>query len=200
MVDDGSIDDLAERVEGLKFDFPFEFICLPENQGAPAARNRGYQQSKGELILFLDADVALVSHALDTMVQVLVQRPQIAFVYPSFRFGWKIFIGRPFNIEALRKQNYIHTSALIRREWFPGFDESLKKFQDWDLWLTMVKKGAKGHWIDEVLYQIVPRRSGVSMSNWLPKFFYQLPWGQFMPDSMKKYYAAETVIKKKHGL
>lgn len=201
MVDDGSVDDLEERVRGLDLDFPFQFIRCSENRGAPVARNRGFRASQGEFVIFLDADVILVSHALEVMLKVLLERPQISFVYPSFRFGWKLFLGRTFNIEALRKQNYIHTSALMRREAFPEFDESLKKFQDWDLWLSIVKKGGKGHWIDEVLYQVIPRRAGVmSMSHWVPKFFYQLPWGRFMPDSMKKYYQAEAIIKKKHGL
>ncbi len=50
----------------------------------------------------------------------------------------------PFNEIKLKSANYISTMSLIRREAFPMFDENLKRFQDWDLWLTMLKNGKKG--------------------------------------------------------
>jgi hypothetical protein len=66
----------------------------------------------------------------------------------------------------------------------------LKKFQDWDLWLTILERGGKGFWIDRVLYSVVPRRSHVT-KDWIERFFYALPWAGFMQDSRKRYLAAE---------
>jgi hypothetical protein len=89
---------------------------------------------------------------------------------------------------------YIHTSSLIRRADFPGFDETLKKFQDWDLWLSIAESGGKGVWIDKMLFSVAP---GGSMSDWLPAIAYRLL--PFLP-AVKKYNKARLIIKKKHGL
>jgi glycosyltransferase involved in cell wall biosynthesis len=195
IVDDGS--DVAPVIPA---DAGIQLITFNKNLGAPAARNAGFHRSKGDFVIFLDADAILKSHALQRMVETIEKYPEVDFVYPSFKFGRTIFTGQPFNIEALKKQNYIHTSALIRRNGFPGFDESLKKFQDWDLFLTMVEKGSVGFWIDEVLFSLKPRKTG--MSQWLPAFAYKLPWEKigWMPKLVKKYKDAEAIIRKKHNL
>ena len=175
-------------------------LRLPENKGAPAARNEGFRRSKGEFVIFLDADAVLEPRALARLKQALDEHPDAAFAYPSFRFGMKLFRGREFDVEALRRQNYIHTSALIRREAFPGFDESLKKFQDWDLFLTMAEQGKKGVWVDEMLLSFTPRRDGISQ--WLPAFVHKMPWPilGWMPREIRRYREAEAIIRKKHGL
>ena len=115
-------------------------------------------------------------------------------------WGAKRFRLQPFDREALKKQNYIHTSSLLRRSAFPGFDETLKKFQDWDLWLTMVERGSKGVWIDRELYHIEPREQGIS--RWLPKIAYMIPWHRlgFQPKEIGRYREAETVVRKKHRI
>ncbi|QQR61069.1 glycosyltransferase family 2 protein [Candidatus Uhrbacteria bacterium] len=195
IVDDGS--DVAPVIPE---NAGVQLITFNKNLGAPAARNAGFARSKGDFVIFLDADAILKSHALQRMVETMEKHTEVDFVYPSFKFGRTIFTGQPFNIEALKKQNYIHTSALIRRNAFPGFDESLKKFQDWDLFLTMVEKGSVGFWIDEVLFSLKPRKTG--MSQWLPAFAYKLPWEKigWMPKLVKKYKDAEAIIRKKHNL
>lgn len=50
----------------------------------------------------------------------------------------------PFDREELKKHNYISTMSLIRAEDFSGFDEKIKRLQDWDLWLTMIEQGKTG--------------------------------------------------------
>ncbi len=189
IVDDGS----SEPVKNA--DIRFE-----KNLGAPAARNAGFAKSKGEYVIFLDADAELIPSALSKMLAALESHPEADFVYPSFKWGWKLFKSRPFDADALKQGNYIHTSALIRRKAFPGFDESLKKFQDWDLFLTMSEQGKRGYWIDEVLFSLKPRKTG--MSQWLPAFVYDLPWNEigWTPKLVRKYQDAESIVRKKHDL
>ncbi|MDD5043301.1 MAG: glycosyltransferase family A protein [Patescibacteria group bacterium] len=196
VVNDGSIDDTLQKLE--KYQTRIKIINQ-QNGGAPKARNRGFQESRGRYILFCDADIILKPDALQKMIGVLEANPEISYVYSSFYFGWKKFKLHEFDGEKLKQYPYIHTTALIRREHFPEFDESLKKFQDWDLWLTMLERGYVGKWIPEFLFRA---QAGGTMSNWLPSFIYKIPWNKigWKPKVVKKYEAAREIIKKKHGL
>jgi hypothetical protein len=100
---------------------------------------------------------------------------------------------------------YIHTSALIRRTHFPRFDESLKRLQDWDLWLTMLEEGHMGIWVDKVLFTALPKKGFLpwsGISEWLPSFMHRIPWRRlgFKPKVVTRYDDAIDVVKRKHGL
>lgn len=224
MVDDGSNDDLPtalrqadgsfERTSDESQDemaeyaaasfaghgFPLRIIRFPVNRGAPAARNEGFRRSSGHFIICLDADVVLQPQALQEMLHALLLHPSAAFAFSSFYFGWKLFRGQAFSHAILKERNYIHTSSLIRREAFVEFDETLKKFQDWDVWLTMAERGLTGVWIEQPLFRIKPRRGG--MSRWVPAFVYRLPWKTigFTPKIVQTYEDAEAIIRHKHKL
>ncbi len=172
------------------------FFLNQANQGAPAARNRGFKASKGEFIVFCDADAILEPNALEIMLDNLQRHPEASYAYSSFNWGRKFFKLNEFNPEQLKSEPYIHSLSLIRREDFPGsgWDENIKKFQDWDLWLTMLEHGKIGLWIPQVLFKILP---GGTMSSWLPSFAYKM--FPFLP-AVKKYQAAMEIIKQKHGL
>lgn len=200
VVDDASTDDTAERIEQFRSSFPFRFIQLDMNKGAAVARNLGAKRCEGELLLFVDADAEIRPHMIARMVEELEKHPEIDFVYSSFRFGWKFFKSRPFDVKFLRKMPYIHTTSVIRRSAFPGFDESLQKFQDWDLWLTVSERGSRGLWIPEELFSIKIRREG--MSRWLPAFVHKLPWQLigWMPRELRNYRKWEKIVKEKHAI
>ena len=200
IVDDAS-HDRPDKVVKRFTDLPIRFITWSENRGAPAARNEGARLTSAPYLVFLDADASLTPGAVARMATALGSRADVDFVYSDFYWGSKAFRGRTFDPAALRQGNYIHTSSMLRRSAFPGFDESIKRFQDWDLWLTMTEKGSKGLWIDEFLFTIEPRKTG-GISEWMPKFMYKLPWNLigWMPDGIKKYRSAEQVIRTKHKL
>jgi glycosyltransferase involved in cell wall biosynthesis len=197
VVNDGSTDNTAEILEKYKDKIK---IINQENRGAPAARNRGFQESNGEFLLFCDADVIAKPEMLQKMLETLEKNPDKSFAYCSFKFGWKIFHSHEFDGNALRKMNYISAMSLIRREHFPGWDERIKKFQDWDLWLSMLEQGHTGVWISEILFSAKMRRTGIS--HWLPSFAYKIPWERigWMPKEIKKYEKALKIIKEKHHL
>ncbi len=193
IVNDGSTDDLETALKPY-----LDKIKLIEqaNQGAPVARNAGFAKSIGELVIFCDSDVIMNPDCLQKMAAALEKNQEAAFAYCSFRFGWKKFRLYPFTAERLRQMPFITTTSLIRRECFPGFDASLKKFQDWDLWLTIWEKyGRGGIWIDQVLFKAI---TGGTMSSWLPGFVYKLPF--IKNKNVEKYKAAREIIKKKHNL
>jgi len=199
IVNDGSSDRLEEVFgdysKGLTAERRYLFINQ-DNQGAPAARNRGLQEARGEYLLFCDADAILRPEALEKMLTSLTTHPEASYVYSSFYWGKKLFKLGPFDPEQLKREPCIHTMSLIRRSDFPesGWDENIKKFQDWDLWLTMLAAGQVGLWIPEVLFTIIP---GGTISAWLPRAAYRLL--PFLP-AVKKYQAARRVIQEKYGL
>lgn len=197
IVDDGSTDDLDRALKPYQGKFR---LVRQENKGGPAARNRGFRESSGELVLFCDADIVWIPEAFAKLAAALDAHPEAAYAYGSFKFGWKTFGLWEFDASRLRRHNYIHTGSLIRRERFPGFDEALKRFQDWDLWLTMLERGDVGVWVPEILCRVMVKRGGIS--SWMPKIVYRIPWGKigWKPKRVAAYEAAASIIKKKHRL
>lgn len=197
VVDDGSTDNGADVVRGL------EGVTLIQqtNQGAPAARNRGFEVATGEYILFSDADVFMRPHMIETLAGALDAHPEVGFAYSGFYFGRKKFRGLPFSIHRLYEHNFIHTNSLVRREAFPGFDPQVKRLQDWDLWLTMVEQGQSGICASrQPLFLVgVDGKSRIG-SHWFPKFFYKIPWRAlgWMPAQIGKYEHAKDALRTKH--
>lgn len=191
VVDDGSNDGGAEEAE--KFGSKIKLIKGLGHFGANWARNYGAHLAQGDYLFFCDADIILKKDALKKMIAALEKNKNAAYAYSSFKRGWKKMRSRPFDAEQLKKCNYISTMSLIRRADFAGFDENLKKFQDWDLWLTMLEQGKVGIFTNEVLFYAKPDKG---ISRWLPKIFYKIPWLQ----EVKKYNEAREIIIKKHNL
>ncbi len=73
VVDDGSTDDGAEVVRG--FDDPRIRLIQQENQGVSAARNRGIEAARAEMIAFLDADDEWMAEFLETIVRLRTLYP-----------------------------------------------------------------------------------------------------------------------------
>lgn len=198
VVNDRSTESMSKVIKKYQHEFgiKMEVINCQSRQGAPHARNRGFKNSQGEFVLFCDADAVLNPETLEIMLNTLKSYPEASYVYSSHLYGYKLFRSFPFDPEKLKQMPYIHTTSLIRREHFPelGWDESIKKLQDWDLWLTMLEQGHKGFWIDQVLFKIKP---GGVYSSWLPSLTYKLL--PFLP-KVKKYKEAMRIVKEKHGL
>ncbi|MBI5729247.1 MAG: glycosyltransferase [Candidatus Magasanikbacteria bacterium] len=237
IVNDGSTDNFnevikstLEKVRGLNTK-----VIQQTNQGAGAARNHGFRESKGDYVIFWDADTVAEPTMLEDMQRALTQHPEASYAYSQFKFGWKTMKSQEFNSSDLQRYNYIDTPSLIRLEalqtpplapplieegtfndgdfvapvsspykgedrgggFVAGpFDESLRRFQDWDLWLTLLEEGKTGVFVPKVLYKkIVRGRKGYSF--WLPGFMYHLPW---KIKTIRAYEEAKRIIVQKHSL
>lgn len=199
VVNDGSTDNTVEMLAPYESEIK---VIHQENKGANAARNRGFEEVEGEFVLFLDADVHMKVDMIERMVATLRKTPQASYTYSGFRFGWKRFKGLMFDEYQIKNKNFVHTSSLIRSKDFVGFDESIKRLQDWDLWLSMLREGKRGVLTPGVLFSV--RIDGESRigSSWLPSFVYGLPWKRFgwTPKRVEKYQSAKKIILEKHGL
>lgn len=196
IIDDGSDTPVGEYAS---FPYPVQ-VHRQENKGAPAARNKGLTFAKGAYIIFWDADVMADRTMLEKMHHVLTLHPEAAYVYSSFYFGKKAMQAKKFSVVTLQECNYIHSTSLIRKEAVIAWDQSLKRFQDWDMWLSLAEQGSHGIWIPEFLFTVEPREEG--MSTWLPSFAYKAPF-KHLPGISKKvkaYTDAERIIREKHNI
>jgi len=199
VVNDGSTDDTARLL------MPYAdrvSIIHQTNQGGNVARNKGFAAASGSMVMFCDADAILRADMIERLEHALEADPTSSYAYSGFRFGWKPFRSFPFDAERLRRMNYIHTTALIRRRDFPGFDPSIKRFQDWDVWLTMLEQGKRGVFVDAELFRIEDARGRVGISQWRPSWMYKIPWKKigWLPPSVRRYEQARDIIVSKHHL
>ncbi len=129
-----------------------------------------------------------------------------SFVYSGFRMGWKTLPAVPFNRETAYQYPYFDVTSMIRRDAFPGFDESLKRLQDWDLFLTILDNGGSGEPIHEILYfksarlfKNLIKWKGISF--WFPKFVWKLPVARSLYSRLapvRKYHNAVINVQMKH--
>ncbi len=193
VVNDGSTDNTGNILKNYAGRIK---IISQANQGAAQARNRGEREAAAPFVIFCDADITMKPKMLGTMYQALQNNPEKSYAYSAFKFGWKKFRLWPFEAAKLKQMPFIHTTSLIRREHFPGFDPGLKRFQDWDLYLTMLEQNHTGVFIPEILFTVKP---GGTMSSWLPKFIYKINFSRRIK-KLDDYKTAEAIIKNKHHL
>lgn len=117
-----------------------------EHSGAQRARNEGFKHASGEYVVFIDADVLIECHAAQAWVDMFERYPDIGFVYSGYKFMNEqgAYASEQFDPWLLRVRNYISTCFPLRKELFPGWNESLQSLQDWDFWLSVVEKGGVG--------------------------------------------------------
>ncbi len=199
VVNDGSTDNLDEVLQPWLE--KITYIKFEKNKGRQIARNTGIAASKGQYLFVCDADITMKPDCLEKMVDALQNNPHAAFTYSGFLWGSKTFTSFPFDVKRLQQMNYINMASLVRRALHPGFDEAIGKFQEWDVWLTLLNKGYEGIYIPEILFSFgPPRKAGLSVL--LPGFMYKIPWKKFGIHirAIEQFEHWKKIVQKKHGL
>ena len=159
IVNDGSPDNTHEvALEWQKKDKRFIYIKL-ENGGVERARNKGIEGASGEYILPLDGDDKIAPSFLAKTLQVFRDDPDTMLVYTQvelFEAKQGLWDLKEFSLRNLATENIIVCTALYRKkEWVRtgGYDEQIKyHWEDWELWINMLKDGGKVKRIDEPLF------------------------------------------------
>jgi hypothetical protein len=160
----------------------FKMVIVPDQgKGANWARNEGFKSVDTEYVLFSDDDINWEKDAIDCMVWTLDKHPDVSYVYGSWVDQRGELSFEEFDAEELKKHNYISTMTLIRTKDFPGFDERIKRLQDWDCWLEMLSKGKIGMQCGK-------------------RIFTTVSIGGITEEGTKGYQEAKQIILKKHGL
>ncbi|HKD68132.1 MAG TPA: glycosyltransferase [Candidatus Binataceae bacterium] len=149
VVDDGSDDETS----GVALSFPGVHCVRQNNAGLAAARNAGLGATRGEYVIFLDADDRLLPLAAEAGVNCLAQHPQCAFAAGDYcvvdengsplpATGWPHNRSDSYSV-FLRGQSITMGSTVIyRRRIFDSvsaFDPSLKACEDYDLYLRITR-------------------------------------------------------------
>lgn len=160
-------DSQAEMVCDLINDKRISFKTI-EHSGVQKARNYGASQAKGDILWFWDSDCIIEPDTCKTFMTEFKEQPGIDFIYSGYRFLNERggIPSESFNPFTLRCCNYISTCFPMRKKVFPGWDESLKSLQDWDLWLTITEKGGKGLFIPGYGFAtLMPTEDSISGQN-----------------------------------
>lgn len=156
-----------EELEKIAGKYKTQRVTI-EHGGAQKARNEGYKHSVGTYVSFWDADCFAKPEMAKRWVQEF-KASNADFVYSGYEFlGHEGSVGgAPFDPYTLTSGNYIATMFPMKREIFPGFDESLEAAQDWDLWLTIIEKGHVGSFIQgEGFSTEPPDHESISGKGW----------------------------------
>jgi glycosyltransferase involved in cell wall biosynthesis/GT2 family glycosyltransferase len=160
IINDGSDDPEALQVLNLfrEKDPRIRVIDLPSNRGLPAARNKGIQEARSDLLFFLDSDDLIEPTALEKMAWCLISYPECGFCKGfTVGFGAQRYLST-IGFEAgnlFLERNPITVRAMVRRDvalFVKGFDEIMREgLEDWDFWLRCADKGFWGYTIPEYL-------------------------------------------------
>lgn len=170
IVDDGSLDNTEDVITAIADkDSRVQFFKRPVHtpKGANACRNYGFNQSKGDYILFLDADDILSETCLQNRLK-LFQDKSIAHAVVA---DTALLIDGEFKIQSINKDipnndiglTYLDLflsyslpwsimSVLWKREVIKDvlFDESLMRLQDIDFHINVLKQGLVIHRLHKI--------------------------------------------------
>jgi len=148
VVDDCSNDNTEKVVsECIRNNKNIKYIRHNKNKGLSAARNTGIKHSTGKYISFLDDDDELLPKKIQKQVEFLEKHKNIDAIYCGYIRKSDNFeqVYIPKKITNFLKESLILPlsvihSLLIKKECFSKiglFDENLKYFEDWDLWIRL---------------------------------------------------------------
>jgi hypothetical protein len=174
--------------------FPsLEFVVVVDDQGRGQswARNRGLDLAQTRYVLFSDYDIRWRPEAVEQMWTAL-RRQQLeedegkpadpwrtGYAYSSFvwlhhpmRGEYRkvplLELGEEWDWATLKTRNFISTMALVDKQAMLRaglrFDESLRRLEDWDLWLQFGSAGYRGEWTGGVLFE-TDVKPGISFGN-----------------------------------
>jgi len=181
VVDDGSSDNTKEII-GANYKEKVSYL-YQEKKGAPAARNYGFKKSRGEYLVFLDADDLFHPLNLEKKAKFLDSNLGFQWVYSDCHYiiqeglhlkkkatfkgfcAEKKLDGNIFRELAMGLMIPIDT-VMLRKSVLGRvgiFDETLRSFQDYDLWLRIASQYKIG-FIDEKLCYVLYHQGSVSTS------------------------------------
>ena len=169
VVNDGSTDGTEKMIEPYLDRIVY---VKQDNQGLAATRNVAVRVASGEYIALLDADDVYTPHRITECIDYLERHLEVAAVttdaeivygsatseetyYSTSRRGFRPF-DEADQLGQMLDGNYMWVAAVIRTDALSsarGFDGSLRRCEDYDLWLRILLGGG--------LLGIIPKPLGI---------------------------------------
>ena len=114
--------------------------------------------------MFLDDDLLLEKTLLEDLYNAFKDTNHSIAYCNLKRIGMKTHIASEWNHEKLNNINYISNCSMVKAKDFPGWDETIMRLKDWDVWLTMAENGKTGIWVNKTLLTALYSEDGISSS------------------------------------
>lgn len=175
VVDDCSNDKTGEIISKIN-DVRLRYIRLEKNSGANYARNIGIFEANGEYIAFQDSDDVWRKEKLERELEYLVENDcDVVFCsmlqhhndrkdirFPRINDSDKKNLARRVLFgNIMSTQTILAKKELIKKE---KFDNSLERFQDWDLAIRLLNK-YNVEFLDKVLVDVYVGEDSISKSS-----------------------------------
>ncbi|MGF1558598.1 MAG: glycosyltransferase family 2 protein [Flavobacteriaceae bacterium] len=175
LVDDCSTDGSEELIKAYtSTDARIRYIRLNENSGAGIARNKAIEQAKGDYIAFLDSDDTWYPKKLERQLE-FMRRHGHHFTFTSYdtvdeegnslskitRVKTKVTYKSALYKNPIGCLTAMYSVGFFGKQYMP----SIRKRQDYALWLTLLKK-TDGYGLDECLSSYRLRSNSVSSNKW----------------------------------
>ncbi len=152
VVDDSSTDDSLNIVNL----FPCKIVSMTENVGPAAARNRGAEASRGEILFFLDSDIIIERNTIGEIVKSFQNKPGISALFCSYQKNtvpsnfyseYKNFVHHYTHQNSLEEATtFCGEFGAIKREVFfkfGEFNENYRSLEDMEFGYRLCKGGCK---------------------------------------------------------
>ena len=163
IVNDGSDDHLTKKVLS---NLTNARIINKKNSGLSSARNEGIKNSKGNFILFLDADDWIEINAISEMMECMKKTKANIVFCDTFLEGESQGVRkRYYNFFEQLFVNHIPYCLLIKKEIFKkvgNYDEGMKLgYEDWEFNIRLAKNGLFPERIKQPLFHYRVTKNGM---------------------------------------
>ena len=174
VVDDGSTDGTADLLAGWERSGRLRLVRQP-NGGPSPARNHGVREARGPWVAFLDADDEFVPDALAQARATLAAHPaarwlicDIIRIRPSREEHLTCDVppGEVSSwLPAILEKNFVERGHLFDKETLlaaGGYDESLRCFEDWELYIRLIQAGIPVAHVPRALYHYIETQDSLT--------------------------------------
>lgn len=161
IIDDASRDDSVERIDRYLADPRVRLYARGRNEGYTKALIFGLTKVTSEIVGFLDSDDALAPNAVERVLAIHTQKPEVGLVLSQVVFcdahlvPVETTVTKPEHAKEplvwMRGPNAFRTFKLAAYNKTAGLDTSMRHAEDWDL-VFKLEEAAPVYRIDEPLY------------------------------------------------
>jgi glycosyltransferase involved in cell wall biosynthesis len=162
IVDGKSTDNSRKVIEKYTKDLRLKPIFQNLNEGAVSSLNEGFKNAKGEILGYINSDDFYLENTLRDVENLFLNNPSIDIIFGN---GYlvnnkdiivKDFFSKNFSLKRLKTGQYLicQQATFFRKKIFnqsSGFNPLNKRSWDMELFIDMVKNGAKFKRVDNFL-------------------------------------------------